>query len=302
MSLPRSALAPFLLSRRGFLGALALACAACRRGGSRAGFDRPFVIVFGPLHAPKHPEALRAQWSAASGLQLGFRLARTTTEAVDAIQSQQADGGLLSLFDYLYCAEVFDVEPVAQVVRAGDRLTHAGELVVRADAAFPDLEALRGLRVGYVDASSITGFLLPAARLRDRNVSVEPVWLGSHEAVVSAVRDGRVAAGATYAGRPLGPDLRVLAATGDIPNEPVFVQPTVPSDVREALVQALGQAHSPDVIAGLADATGFGRTAKDAYIDALAMVKAAGRRVEDLVPGGWPRANEHRRPSWSFGP
>lgn len=302
MSLPRLALPPSLLSRRGFLGALVLACAACRRGASRAGFDRPFVIVFGPQHAPKDPEALRAQWSAASGLQLAFRIARTSTEAVDAIQSQKADAGLLSLFDYLYCADVFDVEPVAQVVRAGDRLTHAGELVVRADAALADLEALRGRRVGYVDASSITGFLLPAARLQERGVSVEPVWLGSHEEVVRAVRDGRVAAGATYAERPLDPALRVLTSTGNIANEPVFVQPTVPSDVREALVTALSAAHAPNVIAGLADITGFRRPAQGAYSDAVAMVKAAGRRVEDLVPGGWPRANEHRRPSWSFGP
>jgi hypothetical protein len=38
------------------------------------------------------------------------------------------------------------------------------------------------------------------------------------------------------------------------------------------------------------------------YAHALAVVKDAGKSAQDLLPGGWPRANEHRRPMWSFGP
>lgn len=292
------------LSRRAFLAGLGLGGlggVACRQT-PRAGVDRPLVIVFGPQHAPRDAQALRARWTGTSGLQLEVLAARTPAEAIDHIQSRRADAGLLSLFDYLYCAEVFGVEPIAQVMRAGDRVVQSGELVVQASSAVQTLEALRGKRLGYVDAYSITGFLLPAALLRDRGIAVEPVWLGSHEAVLQAVRTGAVAAGATYTGHAATQgELRVLGATGAIANEPVFVQNTLQDAARESLRKAL-EATQPAELAGVADATGFRRPVEHAYVDALATVKAAGQRAEDLFPGGWPRANEHRRPLWSYGP
>jgi ABC-type phosphate/phosphonate transport system substrate-binding protein len=154
-----------------------------------------------------------------------------------------------------------------------------------------------------VDRFSLTGFILPAARLSEAKVSVAPVWLGTHEGVLGAVRDARVAAGATYSGHAASdPRLRVLASTGTIANEPLFVQSSVPADVRRALGDALLAEPDPGVLDGLAGATGFRIPAAGTYEAALATVRAAGQRAEDVVPGGWRRANEHRRPLWSYGP
>lgn len=261
------------------------------------------MIVFGPQHAPSNPEALRARLARVSRLQLELRTAESSNAAIDLVQSGRADAGLLSLFDFLFCAEVFGVEPLAQTLRAGGRSTQAGELVVLAGSAVQDVRELRGRRVGYVDRFSVTGFILPAAQVRAAGVSVEPVWLGSHEAVVAAVRDGRVAAGATYSGHVASDArLRVLASTGAIANEPLFVQPGVPADVRQALRAALFADRASNELAGLAGTTGFRAPARGTYQAALATVRAAGRSVEDMVPTGWQRANEHRRPLWSYAP
>lgn len=291
------------ITRRTFIAALAAGCAACGTRPAQAGRDRPLVIVFGPQHAPHNPEALRARLARASHLRLELRTVASSNAAIDQLQAGRADAALLPLFDYLFCADVFDVEPLVQVLRGDARSTHAGELVVLADSPLRTVRELGGRRVGYVDRFSVTGFLLPAARIRGADVEVEPVWLGTHAAVVAAVRDGRVAAGATYSGHAAtDARLRVLASTGTIANEPIFVQWSVPNDVRQALRDALLAENDSDALDGLADITGFRAPPAGTYEAALTTVAAAGQRVEDIVPAGWLRANEHRRPLWTYAP
>jgi ABC-type phosphate/phosphonate transport system substrate-binding protein len=294
-------LASATVTRRAFLAGIAGAFVACHKRG--AGPDRPLLVVFGPHHAPRERDALRSTWAASSQLPLEFRIAASSNEAIDAVQSGRADAGLLSLFDYLYCAELFHIEAIAQLIRSGDRSTQAAELIVRADRGPTDLGGLAGKRVGLVDPYSITGFLLPVAHLREARVDFEPVWLGSHDEVIAAVRAGRVSAGGTYRGHAaMTPDLRVLATTTEVANEPLFVQARVSADVRSRLLRAVTAPHDPLVLGGIADATGFRAVSDDAYRSAAAIVKTAGPRTQDLVPEGWRRANEYRRPMWSFDP
>jgi ABC-type phosphate/phosphonate transport system substrate-binding protein len=280
---------------------LVVAFTGCKR--PQAGTGRPLVIVFGPQYAPKNAEALKAELSQRSKLQLELRVAATDSEAIDLVQSGTADVALSSLFDFLYCADVFHVTPLVQVLRGDGQAMHAGEWVVKADSTVQDLSGLAGQRVGYVDEFSVTGFLLPAARLREAKVTVQPAWLGGHDAVLAAVAKGEVAAGATYAGHwSTVPGLRVLGSTGTIANEPVFVQSSLAADTRDALRAALLGVHDAALLEGVADVTGFREIPPGTYDAAKATVSAAGRSVEDIVAGGWKRANEHRRPIWSYGP
>ena len=129
------------------------------------------------------------------------------------------------------------------------------------------------------------------------------MWPGSHDAVLAAVQEGKVSAGASYAGHGATvTGLRVLATTPPIANEPLFVQTRVPTEVREALKRALLAEQDAKSLEGLAEATSFREPPAGTYDGALHTLKAAGLRVEDTLKGGWLRANEHRRPAWSYGP
>ncbi|MEW5739900.1 MAG: PhnD/SsuA/transferrin family substrate-binding protein [Myxococcota bacterium] len=289
-----------LITRRTAAAGLALLLGGCRR--PVPGRERPLLVVFGPRHGPENAELLRTRLESSSKLKLEFHLAKSSDEAIDLVQSGRADAALLSLFDYFFCAGIFDVEPLVQVVRHG-AATQASELLVPAQSSVREVAELRGQRVGYVDRYSVTGFLLPAAHLGKAGVTVEPVWLGTHDAVLTAVQEGRVAAGASYAGHGATvTGLRVLATLAPIANEPVFVQRALPSDVREALKGAWLAEQDAKSLAGLADATGFRAAPAQAFEEALSTLKAAGLQVEDTLEGGWLRANEHRRPAWSYGP
>jgi ABC-type phosphate/phosphonate transport system substrate-binding protein len=292
---------PTPFSRRAaVVAAVALGMSGCRR--PVPGIGRPLVIIFGPQHTPANLEALRAELERTSGLKLKLEGTWSNDSAVDLVQSGLADAALLPLFDYFFCAGVFDVDPLVQLLRSGGD-TQSGELLVTAQSTVTDLTALRGQRVGYVGRYSVTGFLLPAALLRQASVSVEPVWLGTHDAVLAAVQAGEVAAGASYSGHGATvTGLRVLAATPPIANEPLFVQKQLPAEVRAALKRGLIAVQDSKYLLGIADATGFRAPPADAYENALKTLRAAGLREEDTVERGWIRANEHRRPAWSYEP
>lgn len=292
------------------VAALALAAGSCGEraaGEQRAGVDRPLVVVFSPQYTPSDPRALDAALERGTSLQIEVRTTTSNEEAFDLVERRDADAGLMTLFDFLLCSELYHVEPLAQVVRHGTGVTHEGEILVRADSDARDLAALRGRPVAFVDRYSVTGFLLAANMLHDADVEVAPQWLGSHAAVLDAVKRGRAAAGATYAGSSAGdPELRTLARTPPVANEPLFVQPEVAEATRAALRRALiamGRDGAPSpALEGLAGATGFREIPAGTYEAAIATVRTAGRHVEDMVEGGWVRANEHRRPLWSYAP
>ncbi|MHB8877777.1 MAG: phosphate/phosphite/phosphonate ABC transporter substrate-binding protein [Myxococcaceae bacterium] len=288
---------------------LALAAAltlvsGCKKPDARPGIDRPLVLVFSPAHAPKNPEKLKAALERASGLRVELKAVATGEAAIDLVQAGKADSGLVPLFDYLFCADVFGVQPLVQVLRHGDRSSYAAELFTRADSELREVKGLGGKSVGFVDRYSVTGFLLPAKLLKDQGVEPEPSWLGSHDAVLEAVRSGKVAAGASYLGHSdADPGLRLLARTPEVANEPVFVRPQLPLETQASLKKAfLALGDDPEAMAGLADVTGFRESPAGTYEAALATVNAAGLAVENMVPGGFIRANEHRRPLWSYAP
>ncbi|MGZ3478391.1 MAG: phosphate/phosphite/phosphonate ABC transporter substrate-binding protein, partial [Polyangiales bacterium] len=124
-------------------------------------------------------------------------------------------------------------------MRRGSSMYHSA-LIVRQGGP-KTLEALRGLRVGWVDASSAAGHLVPkmhiaAAGHRLRGFFAQETFLGSHIAVVDALLSDRIDVGATFCklqadtGRVLhaawtSPDgtvarpVDVLATMGPIPND-----------------------------------------------------------------------------------
>jgi ABC-type phosphate/phosphonate transport system substrate-binding protein len=297
------------VGRRSLLAGLAVSPLAlalgCTRSDSRAGYDRPLRLAFSPAYAPPAAVGLAAALGRRAGLRIEVRGTRSAEETVAEVEAHSVDGALSSLFDFLFCREIFHVEPVAQVLRRGNEGTQSGELVVRADSELRDVAGLAGKTVAFVDGYSVTGFILAAKLLRDAKVPVVVRFSGSHEQALADVRAGVAVAAATYRGASQGAaDLRVLASTAAVANEPLFVARTIPAETRTALARALAGVGTEEagLLAGVANVSGFREPPPGAYDEAAQIVRSAGKSVEDLVPEGWSRANEHRRPLWSYAP
>jgi phosphonate transport system substrate-binding protein len=179
------------------------------------------------------------------------------------------------------------------------------------------LADVQGATVGWVDRESCSGYVMPRLFLAasafdlDRLFSRE-VFLGSHSAVVEAVMTKRVVVGATFCSldtpsrerrsvppaaravptdsvRPpapgagaegsIPPQLRILAATGPIPNDAIVVSSRLPIDLRSKLLRwflDLRDERAKKHCAELFGASSF-RVAADEHFAALQQMMWAAR-------------------------
>ncbi len=291
------------LPRRGWLSGTLALCAAAAAGCDKSSRDGAFVLVLSPGHGadPEAVQRLQSLLSQHSKVRFELRTAKTADEAIRMATSAGTDAALLTIFEYLFARRLWKVEAALQVVRADGKRSYHGEVVTLRQGGAKTLQGLQGKKIAYADRYSTTGFLLAAKLLNDKGVKVSPVFKGSHEAALNALRKGEVAAAASYAGaiRDM-PELQVVAETGSVSNEPVFVRADLPAKRREALTQALvtvaKSAEGKAILSKVAGIEGFEPVTDADYKGDFELVERAGRSVQELVPRGWQLANEKERP------
>jgi phosphonate transport system substrate-binding protein len=276
--------------------ALAAGLSACTgRSESSIGTPQsPLVVALSPAHAPSSVEALRAlsdRLSSGSGLTVDVRAAASPVDAIERLGTRKADAGILSLDEFLLAHEEYEVVPGLQVLRGKGETQFEGVILVMAKSPAKTVADLNGEKFGFVDPYSVSGFLLPAQYLKKEGVKVEPRFLGSHGKALEALLNGEVAAIATYGNQAAGrKDLRILARTGTVPNEPFVFRKGLRPEQREALIRTLKELADSSVgkkaILAMADITGFGPVNVETYRSVHDILESAGKTVYDIVPDG----------------
>ena len=150
--------------------------------------------------------------------------------------------------------------PLAAPVRSGSAW-YWSALFSRGDSRIRELEQVPGARAAWVDQMSSAGYLvirasLGAAGLEPAASFASEQFLGTHDAVVAAVRDGRADVGATVAHFDDAGRIR-NAGWGKLPVNVIKCAGPIPSDILAASVHL-----SPDVAQELCDTiTGDGHSA-----------------------------------------
>jgi phosphonate transport system substrate-binding protein len=129
---------------------------------------------------------------------------------------------------------------------------YKGQLITRAGSGIRKVADLRGKSFARVDPLSTSGWIIPMLTMKAAGIVPERdlkiVDAGSHDAVVAAVYNGDVDAGACYVDARTRiekdkPDVMekvvVLQESSEIPNDGVQFSPTVPKDLRDKIVKAL---------------------------------------------------------------
>jgi len=271
--------------------------------------ETPLVILLSPFHGAdaQQLELLTNYIEAETGMSITVRVAASEEVAVSIAGTYQFDIGMLPLFDYLFCHREYRVEAGLQVLREGGARTYRGQILVQADSDITEIAQLEGKRIAYVDSFSTSGFLFPASLLINADVTPVAVFAGTHDLAVSQLREGDVDSAATYEGFAAdSTDLRSIATTDEIPNEPVFFRADLAVEIRERVIEALvGFSQTDDgqhVLSHIADITGFVAVTDADYAEVEAVINTAGQTVQDLVPNGWWTYNENRLTPADYAP
>jgi phosphonate transport system substrate-binding protein len=294
--------------------------AACRKP-PPDGVTEPYTLCVGPLEAGGDAQAavdaVAAALTQGASLPTRGRAFARDVDAVRALGAGRCDLGLLNAFTYLFARSEYGATPLLRVVREGAS-SYRGAILVRAGGEPLDIGQLRDRNIAFTHPHSLSGFLLPAKLLRERGVAPrKQVFAGSHLAALQSLVKGEVDAAATYyhPNRPgsaplaerhgLKDKVRILAVTESLPYEPLFVRREIPEAQRVRLSAAFGAvARTPEgrnALARLGQIDGFEPTREQEYAQVAATIRAAGKAIEDLIPGAW-RLSAQNRPNFEFWP
>lgn len=122
---------------------------------------------------------------------------------VEALRSGRIDFAFLPPFSLIKAEQIANAEVLMKAVRKGQSVFYSG-IIVRADKPYYKIEDLKGKNMAWVDPASASGFIYPKAMLKvKKKIDADSffgrqVFAGAHDAVVLAVYNGTVDAGATF--------------------------------------------------------------------------------------------------------
>ncbi|MBA7476707.1 MAG: phosphate/phosphite/phosphonate ABC transporter substrate-binding protein [Spirochaeta sp.] len=173
---------------------------------------------------------------------------------IEAMASDPPEAHMASLatFAYILAADRGAAEAAIVSVRFGSP-TYNGQLIAGVDSGISTVADLEGKTFARPDPLSTSGWIIPMLTMRGAGVDPdndlkEIVDAGSHDAVVAAVYNGEVDAGACYVDARTRiekdyPDVMekvaVISVTADIPNDGVQFIPSMDPEMSGKIVKAL---------------------------------------------------------------
>ena len=296
------------------LGALAvLAAAGCSHRPGTA--ENPLKLWVVPSEPGESSTAAARSVAALLGQKTGLVLEAKVPgcygDLVAGLGTGAADVAFMNDMAYLLARERFGATATLAVVRASGAQSYKGAILVRADSGLSVPADLSGKRVAYVDVFSVAGYIMPAVLLKSQGVKpATVVKAGTHDAVVRMVYEKRADAGFSYLNPGTAEDerahdarehlareypdidqvLTVLAATEDIPNEPVVFRKDLPAELRrqveEGLLAIAGTDEGRAALLSLHAIAGFRRVDDAAYEPIRQALVGLGQKLDDAVPGG----------------
>lgn len=164
---------------------------------------------------------------------------------VEAMRYGHADIARFGPFAYVLATQEADIEAVVVGVKEATGRPEYNALII----AQPGLEDLNGATFAYVDPGSTSGYLAPNTYIKRQGIELgEILFAGSHPAVIEAVKNSSVDAGAVadnrwfYAleeGVVTEEQVKVFWQSNPLPNNPWVVQSDMDPGLKEAFANAM---------------------------------------------------------------
>lgn len=203
--------------------------------------------LYGEAQAKSVAPLVEPYLTAALGGPVTVKIFTDPDELAMALAKKQVDLAWIPPLAFVHASQKDpEVMALSKAMRNG-KLVYRAVLFVRKDSPAKSVADLKGAKVAYVAKSSTSGYLYArelvqkeAGQPADRFLGVES-FEGDHPAVCAAVKSGAAQVGATYGTETGSPktvqadgcekdaaEFRVLASTGDIPNEVIAARSDFP--------------------------------------------------------------------------
>ncbi len=208
------------------------------------------------------------------GLPVNIEIPQDYETAIDLIAEGKVQMAYLGPFSYVKAKQRnFQLEPlVAYIDKRTGRPWYTSVIVANTQSGIKTIEDLKGRRVGFVNQSSTSGYLVPAAYLKSHKIDPEKdfgelQYTGSHNSNAVALESGEVDAiginmptylKAQKSGRLPLDKYQVIWESDPIPNAPIVISRQLPHQLKSNLQKAL--INAPQDLAALSGAKSDGYT------------------------------------------
>ncbi|HUX11764.1 MAG TPA: phosphate/phosphite/phosphonate ABC transporter substrate-binding protein [Spirochaetia bacterium] len=237
-----------------------------------------------------------------TGLYFKVMVATDYAGVIEALSSTPPKAHMASLatFAYVLAADRGVAQAALVAVRFGTPY-YNGQIIANVKSGIKTLADLKGKTFARPDPLSTSGWIIPELTMRAAGINPEKdlkqiVDAGGHTAVVTAVYNGDVDAGATFVDARQNiqkdhPDVndkvKVINVSVNIPNDGVQFQKTVPQDLRDKITNALLEiAQTPEGKDALKKAyswTGLEKQGDNFYDPFRQVLQSSGMKIEDLM-------------------
>lgn len=220
--------------------------------------EKPLVYVVYPAEgeaaAKEHWQPLMDWMTEELGRKVEMITVTDYAAVTEALKYGHADIARYGPSSYVLAEREVDIIPVASTANDdGSLMTYQSYII-----AHPRVTDLNGATFAYVDIGSTSGYLLPATYFMQNSIELgETVFAGSHPAVIEAVKNGSVDAGAIASTRWLAAveqgvidadELVILWRSSPVPRGPTVVRADMPEELRLAIQDAFINA-PPEIVA-----------------------------------------------------
>jgi phosphonate transport system substrate-binding protein len=237
---------------------MAVAFIGCKKEAELGTEENPLVWSFVPSGDTQQisagGQAVADMIYEKTGLVVEASVATEYAGVIEALSADPPSAHIASLatFAYVVAADRGVAEAELVSVRYG-RPFYDGQIIASVDSGIQSIEDLAGKTFARPDPLSTSGWIIPSLTMRAAGVNPDTdleqiVDAGGHTAVVTAVYNGDVDAGATFVDargniQEDNPDVMekvvVIEVSAPIPNDGVQFSPSVPEEMREKIVTAL---------------------------------------------------------------
>jgi phosphonate transport system substrate-binding protein len=218
--------------------------------------DGPVRIAFVPSVEAGAIETQLDAFDARVSEMLGHPVESSVVLSYTACIEQMAAGhfevAMLPSSAYIMAHDRYNVQVRLKAVRNGSP-TYRGQIITRTDSGINTLQDLIGRTFGFTEAASTSGHLYPKTLMIQNGINpdndlAETTFIGNHQAVVLAVLNGRVDAGATYDDArerlletepTVMEQTKVIAYTAEIPSDTVSFRADCTGPFYDNLVETL---------------------------------------------------------------
>lgn len=199
-------------------------------------------------------EPIKEYLSESLGIEVEIQVTSDYTAAIEAMRAKHIDMAWFGPFSYIIAANIADAQAIVNGVKAStDSATYKSIIVTNKDSGIETIEDLKDKSFAFVDPASTSGNLIPRKMLIENNIDPEEdfsnsYYAGNHNAVMYAVANGKVDAGATgdnvydrmiEAGE-IDPEANIVIYESEpIPGSPIVVRKDLPANLKQAIQDAL---------------------------------------------------------------